>query len=98
MLEKPSSPPYVNVAPLVPGGHLTAHEENGALVHPMLDGSTRDWLAFMHEINDMKVLAPDWFTIEWERAESYMLQEKGGMMRYPRANPVAEYVNAREGE
>ena len=46
-------------------GNPAAHEENGVLVHPMLDGSTRDWVAFMHELNDMKVLAPDWFTIEW---------------------------------
>lgn len=98
MLEKPSSPPYVTVAPLVPGGHLTAHEENGVLVHPMLDGSTRDWVAFMHELNDMKVLAPDWFTIEWETAKSYMLQDKVGMLRYPPTNLFAEYINAQNAD
>ena len=79
-------------------GNPAAHEENGVLVHPMLDGSTRDWVAFMHELNDMKVLAPDWFTIEWETAKSYMLQDKVGMLRYPPTNLFAEYINAQNAD
>nr|WP_289767082.1 hypothetical protein [uncultured Acetatifactor sp.] len=77
-------------------GNPSAHAENGKLVHPMLDGSTRGWVSFMNELCEMGTLAPDWFTIDWETAKSYMLQNRLGALYYPAANLYLEIVRSHD--
>lgn len=64
-------------------GNPAARAQDGKLVSPMLDGSHKGWITFMHELYDMNVLAPDWFTIDWESAKAYMLKGRVGMVNYP---------------
>ena len=62
-------------------GNPAARAQDGKLVSPMLDGSHKGWITFMHELYDMNVLAPDWFTIDWESAKAYMLKGRVGPLQ-----------------
>lgn len=79
-------------------GNPAAHAEGGKLVSPMLDGSTRGWLEFLNELYTMNVLAPDWFTIDWQTSKSYTLQDKVGMVWYPSQNLYLEYSQAQAND
>lgn len=77
-------------------GNPSSHVEDGMLVNPMLDGSTQDYIQFLNDLYRMEVFAPDWFTIDWEIAKSYTLNDKIGMVHYPSQALYEEYVNANE--
>ena len=64
-------------------GNPSVRVENGNLVSPMLDGTTKAWIDFMRELSEMNVLAPDWFTIDWENAKANMMKDRVGKVHYP---------------
>lgn len=64
-------------------GNPSEHIEDGELSAPMLNGTIENWIAFLHELYDMGVLAPDWFTIDWQGSLSYVMGDKIGMVNYP---------------
>ncbi len=64
-------------------GNPSEHVENGELASPMLDGTHQGWIGFLHDLYEDGCLAPDWFTIDWETAKSYTLNDKIGMVNYP---------------
>lgn len=79
-------------------GNTSVRAENGKLVSPMLDGTTKGFVTFLKELNDMGVLAPDWFTIDWITSMSYTMADRVGMVYYPPSSLYQEYVNAHEGD
>ncbi|WMJ86509.1 extracellular solute-binding protein [Anaerocolumna sp. MB42-C2] len=79
-------------------GNPSEHAENGTLVSPMLDGSTKGYIEFLNKLYQMNVLAPDWFTIDWETAKSFTLKDKIGMVNYPSGALYQEYVNANNND
>ena len=79
-------------------GNPSEHAENGTLVSPMLDGSTKGYIEFLNKLYQMNVLAPDWFTIDWETAKSFTLKDKIGMVNYPSGSLYQEYVNANNND
>lgn len=68
--------------------------EDGTLDVPMLNGSRKEFISFLNELYSMNVFAPDWFTIDWETAKSYTMQNKIGMVNYPSGSLYTEYMNA----
>lgn len=79
-------------------GNPSSHVVEGTLVSPMLDGSMKEYIEFLHELHEMQVFAPDWFTIDWETAKSYTLNDKIGMVNYPSQALYEETVNANNGD
>lgn len=69
--------------------------EDGTLQHPYFDGTRKEFLSFVKELYDLKVLAPDWYTIDWETAKSYTLNDKIGMVNYPAGSLYQEYTGAK---
>jgi putative aldouronate transport system substrate-binding protein len=76
-------------------GNPSATVENGALSHPYFNNIRKTYLSFLKELYDAKVLAPDWYTIEWEKAKSYTMNDKIGMVWYPAGALFDEYANAK---
>ena len=76
-------------------GNPAPHVENGQLSHPMFNGVQEKFIAFLNELNNAGVLAPDWYTIEWEQAKAYTHGDKLGMVWYPAGALLAEYTNAK---
>ena len=69
--------------------------EDGTFQHPYFDGTRKEFLSFVKELYDLKVLAPDWYTIDWETAKSYTLNDKIGMVNYPAGSLYQEYTGAK---
>lgn len=76
-------------------GNPTATAKNGKLDHPMFNNVRKNYLSFLKELYDAKVLAPDWYTIEWEKAKAYTMNDKIGMVNYPAGALYQEYTNAK---
>ena len=68
--------------------------EDGTLSHPYYNGVRKGYLSFLHELYEANVFAPDWYTIEWETAKAYTLNDKIGLVQYPAANIYGEYMGA----
>ena len=66
--------------------------EDGKLSAPMLNGTRKQTLEFINKLCSEGVLPVDWYSIEWEQAKSYTLNDKIGMVRYPASNLYQEYV------
>ncbi len=75
-------------------GHPSYNITDGKINHPMIDGTTRNFLLFLKKLNDNKLLAPDWYTIDWERFKSYSMNDQIGMVNYPGWNLIDETYNA----
>lgn len=75
-------------------GPNTAYAKDGELQHPYFDGSRKEFLGFVKELYDLKVLAPDWYTIQWENAKAYTLNDKVAMVNYPAGSLYQEYTQA----
>jgi ABC-type glycerol-3-phosphate transport system substrate-binding protein len=58
--------------------------------HMVLDGSQREYLAFLKTLNDEGLLAPDWYTIDWESFKAYSLNGRIGFVNYPAWNLIQE--------
>ncbi len=72
-------------------GHPSWNVKDGKINHPMLDGTTRDFLKFLKKLYDAKTLQPDWYTIEWEQFKSFSMNDQIGMVDYPGWNLIQEY-------
>lgn len=68
--------------------------EDGKLSAPMLNGTRKQTLEFINKLCSEGVLPVDWYSIEWEQAKSYTLNDKIGMV-VPGQQPVQEYVTFR---
>ena len=77
------------------GPNMSYAGEDGTYKHPYFDGTRKEFLGFVKELYDLKVLAPDWYTIEWENAKAYTLNDKIGMVNYPAGSLYQEYTNAK---
>ncbi len=76
-------------------GNPQVRVEDGELYHPIFEGNTKDFLLFINELYTLDVLAPDWFTVEWEAAKAVTLNDKVGMLHYPAGALFTEYGNAK---
>lgn len=65
--------------------------EDGKLIAPMLDGSRKATLELINELYQAEVFPTDWYSIDWENAKSYTMNDKIGMVRYPALNLYSEY-------
>lgn len=77
-------------------GNNQSHVKDGELQHQYFNGVYKDYLMFINELYNEGVLAPDWFTIEWEAAKQYTLNDKIGMVHYPAGALYVEYTGAQE--
>jgi ABC-type glycerol-3-phosphate transport system substrate-binding protein len=75
---------------LVYFGNPNYNVVNGRINHPYLDGTQKNFLAFLKRLNDEGLLAPDWFTVDWESFKSYSLNHKVGFVNYPLNNLLIE--------
>lgn len=78
-------------------GHPNYNVVDGKINHPMLDGTTKAYLQFLHELYTLGVLTPDFYTIDWESFKSYTMGDKVGMVEYPGDQLVTEFLNAHGG-
>ena len=75
-------------------GHPSWNVSNGKINHPMLDGTTKDFLMFLNKLNKDKILLPDWYTIDWNNFSAYSFNDQIGMVFYPGWNLMREYYDA----
>jgi ABC-type glycerol-3-phosphate transport system substrate-binding protein len=75
-------------------GHPSYNVVDGTINHPMLDGTTRAFLEFLHGLNEEGALSPDWYTIGWGEFKSYSLADKIGMVHYPGGAIASETYNS----
>jgi putative aldouronate transport system substrate-binding protein len=78
-------------------GHPSYNVVDGKINHPMLDGTTKAYLEFLHELYTLGVLSPDFYTIDWESFKSYTMADKIGMVNYPGDQLLTEYLSAKGG-
>lgn len=76
-------------------GNPSAMVADGTLSHPLFNGVEKKYIGFLKELYDAKVLAPDWYTIGWEKAKSYSMNDKLGMVWYPAGALYDEYTQAK---
>ncbi len=84
-----------NIFGTMAGPNQAYVDENGQMQHPYFDGTRKEFLSFVKELYDLNVLAPDWYTIDWETAKSYTLNDKIGLLYYPSGSLYEEYTNAK---
>ena len=72
--------------------------EDGKLSVAMLNDTRKQALQFMNKLYTMNVRPVDWYSIEWEQAKAYTLNDKIGMVRYPASNWYQEYVDFNGGD
>ena len=77
-------------------GNNQPHVENGQLQHEYFNDVDKNFLMFLNELYTEGVLQPDWFTIEWEAAKQYTMNDKIAMVRYPVGSLYQEYTGAKE--
>jgi ABC-type glycerol-3-phosphate transport system substrate-binding protein len=68
--------------------------KNGKINHPMIDGTWKAFLTFVKTLNDEGLLAPDWYTVDWESFKSYSLNGRVGYVNYPVWNILQEQAIA----
>lgn len=83
-----------NIFGTMAGSNQAYVDENGELSHPYFNGVRKEFLTFCKELYDLGVLAPDWYTIDWETAKSYTLNDKIGLLYYPAGSLYTEYTMA----
>ena len=64
-------------------GNNATYVENGELQHPYFNDVRKNVLSFYKELVDAKVMAPDWFTKNWDQACSDMINDQVGMAWFP---------------
>ncbi len=64
-------------------GNPSAHVENGELQHQYFNGIRKEYLSFLNELYNEGVLAPDWYTLEWEVGRALVANDKVGMVHWP---------------
>ncbi len=65
-------------------------DADGKLSVPMMNGSTENFLKFVNALYEDGDLPSDWYTIEWEQAKSYWLNDRLGAVHAP--NIIDEYA------
>ncbi|MCX7841930.1 MAG: extracellular solute-binding protein [Clostridia bacterium] len=83
-------------------GHVGGSEDSGINVvdgkinHPMLDGTIKRYVEFVKKLYDNKMLAPDWFTMNWDQMKALRNNDQLGMVFYPGKNLVEEDYDAKK--
>jgi len=75
-------------------GNPDFNVKNGKINHPYLDGTYKNYLAFLKQLNDEGLLSPDWYTVSWEAFKSYSLNNRIGFIHYPTPNLLSEMILA----
>jgi hypothetical protein len=65
--------------------------EDGTVANYNLDGTRKEYLEFLNTLYTEGLMPADWYTISWENAKSYTLNDKIGMVNYPAPNLYGEY-------
>lgn len=65
--------------------------DDGKLSVPMMNGSTENFLKFVNALYTDGCLPSDWYTIQWEEAKSYWLNDRLGAVHAP--NMIGEYCS-----
>ena len=73
-------------------------DDNDTISHPMLNGSSKQYLQFLKKLNDNKLLSPDWYTIGWAPFAAYTMNDQIGMVNYPGLNLLAEQYAAKKND
>lgn len=64
-------------------GNPSAYADNGQLSHPYFNNVRKEYLTLLKDFYDAGVLAPDWFTLEWEQGRALVGNDKVGMVWWP---------------
>ncbi|MDR0731945.1 MAG: extracellular solute-binding protein [Treponema sp.] len=75
-------------------GDAQYNVKNGKINHMVLDGSQKAYLSFLKTLNDEGLLAPDWYTVEWEAFKAYSLNNRVGFVNYPLWELLQEQMTA----
>ena len=80
-----------------PGFHIG---DDGEVTHPILNGDYKNYLDFLKEIIDLKVIDPDWYSQGWEERKPALFSGTGlyGVCWYPPAAIVEEMVGYRNDD
>ena len=73
-------------------GNPAIYVENGELQHPYFNDVSKNRLSFFKELIDAKVMAPDWFTKNWDQACADMANYQVGMAWFPAGTFEAQIV------
>ena len=73
-------------------GNPAIYVENGELQHPYFNDVSKNRLSFYKELIDAKVMAPDWFTKNWDQACADMANYQVGMAWFPAGTFEAQIV------
>lgn len=73
-------------------GNPAIYVENGELQHPYFNGISEARLNFFKELIDAKVMAPDWFTKNWDQACADMANYQVAMAWFPAGTFEAQIV------
>lgn len=65
--------------------------DDGKLSVPMMNGTTENFLKFVNALYADGCLPSDWYTIQWEEAKSYWLNDRLGAVHAP--NMIGEYCS-----
>ena len=75
-------------------GENQYYARDGRIANMVIDGTMRNYLAFLKTLNDEGLLAPDWYTVGWEPFKSYSLNGRVGYVEYPGENLFGEMIAA----
>lgn len=64
-------------------GNPSAYAEGGQLQHQYFNGTRKAFLTLLSEFYNEGVLAPDWYTLDWEPGRALVANDKVGMVRWP---------------
>ena len=79
-------------------GDPAVHAESGALSHPNFNGVRKKVLTLLHSFVEAKVLYPDWYTIEWSKAQPYQFNDKIGCVYEVPMTFIQQYMAAKNHE
>lgn len=76
-------------------GHPSYNVKDGKINHPMLDGTNQKFLQLIRKFVEEGLLVPDWYTVDWEKFKTYIMNDKVGVVHYPGYHLMLEYYNAK---
>lgn len=78
-------------------GYSGYSEKDGKVSNMIMDGTMKEFLTYIKQLNDEGLLSPDWYTIDWETFKSYSLNGQIGFVNYPASNIHQEQMDATGG-
>lgn len=75
-------------------GHSSVNVVDGRINHPMLDGTTKSYIAFVKRLYENGLLTKDWYTAPWNQFKGAIQRNQIGLVHYPGWNLIDEYYQA----